>query len=127
MCSHCTYSPIFFSFLYFFFSAKGISSHAGIKKRTLGTFFSFWYVCCVCIVLPLSRLLGGLVTLFRTAQKRLGTHCNRRYVGCLVLHCSSAVASCYLLLNLHSLDYQHRTCRAKGRQICGYREKRKDY
>lgn len=65
----------------------------------------------VCVALSLSRLLGGLVAPCRTAQKRLG---NRRYVGCLVLHCSSAAASCYLLLNLCSPDCQHRACRVRG-------------
>lgn len=81
----------------------------------------------VCVALPLSRLLGELVALCRTAQKRLGTHCNRRYVGCLVLHCSSAAASCYLLLNLRSLDSNHRACRVRGErtEICGCSKREK--
>lgn len=81
----------------------------------------------VCVAVPLGRLLGELVAPCRTAQNRLGSRCNRRYVGYLVLHCSSAVASCYLLLNLRSPDCQHRACRAKGRktEIYGYRGREK--
>lgn len=64
---------------------------------------------CVCVALFLGRLLGGLVAPCRTAQKWLGTWCNRRFIGCLVLHCSSTAASCYLLLKLPNC--QQRTCR----------------